>query len=64
MSEAARKLVYSGKVIGKAMSVMSIMQELHYSVEKAMALLHIPESDWADYIEIIDYIKNNPEEFE
>ncbi len=64
MSEAAKNLVYSGKVIGKAMSVMAIMQELNYSAEKAMTLLHIPESDWADYIEIIDYIKENPEEFE
>ncbi|MBR0484042.1 MAG: hypothetical protein IJJ69_04580 [Oscillospiraceae bacterium] len=38
--------------------------QILHSVENAMALLHIPESDWADYIEIIDYIKNNPEEFE
>ncbi len=64
MSEAAKNLVYSGKVIGKAMSVMAAMTNFHLSIEDAMRGLNIPESDWADYIEIIDYIKNNPEEFE
>ena len=64
MSEAAKNLVYSGKVIGKAMSVMAAMESFSLSIEDAMKGLKIPESDWADYIEIIDYIRNNPEEFE
>lgn|GEM_PF-4760236 len=64
MSEAARKLVYSGEVTGTAKAVMAVMANFNLTVQDAMKGLNIPENDWADYIEIIDYIKNNPEEFE